>query len=369
MMNDFDYMNIALEQALKARGKTSPNPMVGAVIVKNGRIVGQGYHQACGQDHAEIIALKEAGARSKGATLYVTLEPCSHTGRTPPCVDRIIDSGIKRVVAGTKDPNPVNNGKSFLKLRKHGIKVDVGILQSELSRINEAFFKFIRYKRPFVVVKCAQTLDGKVATAQRHSKWITSLASRRYAHQLRNDFDAILVGINTVLADDPFLDAQRAGKRIKKIILDSTLRMPLKGNIYKNTKSQNIFIATTEKADASKARKLIKKGVRIITCPSCDAQVDLNFLFEFLASQEIMSILIEGGPQAIGSALKQGLVDKMWFFMAPKVFGDQQALSVVQGLNIKEIKNAVKLKDLSIRPVSEDILIEGYIDKGQTRKK
>jgi diaminohydroxyphosphoribosylaminopyrimidine deaminase / 5-amino-6-(5-phosphoribosylamino)uracil reductase len=366
-MNDFRYMNKAFELALKARGKTSPNPMVGALIVKNGKIVGQGYHQVCGRDHAEIIALKQAGDRSKGATLYVTLEPCSHTGRTPPCVDRIINSGIKRVVAGTKDPNPENNGKSFLKLKKHGIKVDVGILQGELSRINEAFFKFIRYKMPFVVVKCAQTLDGKVATAKRHSKWITSLASRRYAHHLRKDFDAILVGINTVIEDDPFLDAGRGKKKIKKIILDSTLRMPLKGNIYKNANSQDIFIATTQKSETRKARKLINKGVRIVTCPCDEGRLDLNFLFKFLAEQEIISILIEGGPQVIGSALKQGLVDKMWFFIAPKVFGDQQALSVIQGLNIKKIDHALQLKDLSIRCLGEEVLIEGYMNKRRKR--
>jgi len=358
---DFQFMYSALELALKAKGKTSPNPLVGAVVVRNNKIVGQGYHHCCGAAHAEVLALKQAAGKARGATLYVTLEPCGHFGRTPPCVDSIIESGIREVVIGTKDPNPVNNGKSILKLKRAGIKVKVGCLSEDLRKINEPFFKHILKKIPFVVVKCAQTLDGKIASSKGHSKWITSKETRDFSHKLRNDFDAILVGINTVLKDDPYLNPQSQSKRFKKIIVDSTLKIPLKGNLYKNTKSTDIIFATTKKASKQKISRLVKKGICVLVCPLKDGQVDLKVLFKKLAQQEILSLLVEGGAKIIGSVLTQKLADKMWIFIAPKIIGDQSALSAVDGLGIQNVNKAVSLKRIQIYPLAKDFLIEGYI--------
>lgn len=244
-MNDLDFMKIAYQLALKGRLTTSPNPMVGAVIVKNGKIITQGFHHHRGGPHAEIIALEKTKQNLKGAKLYVTLEPCFHFGRTPPCVNAILQSGIKEVIIGMIDPNPMTKGKSIAKLRKAGVKVKVGVLQDTLFQMNESFVKYIKYKMPFIVAKTAQTLDGKIATRTGESQWITSAASRTYAHDLRNEFDAILVGINTVLKDNPGLNATR--KSLKKIVVDSSLRIPLSAKLFKKTKAQDCLMATTQK--------------------------------------------------------------------------------------------------------------------------
>ncbi|MDP8266014.1 MAG: bifunctional diaminohydroxyphosphoribosylaminopyrimidine deaminase/5-amino-6-(5-phosphoribosylamino)uracil reductase RibD [Candidatus Aceula meridiana] len=358
---DSQFMYLALELALKAKGKTSPNPLVGAVVVKNNKIVGQGYHRRCGVAHAESVALKQAGMEARGATLYVTLEPCGHFGRTPPCVDSIIANSIREVIVGTKDPNPVNNGKSILKLRRAGIKVKVGCLKEDLEKINEPFFKHIAKKMPFVVVKCAQTLDGKIATAQGHSRWITSSGTRDISHKLRDDFDAILVGINTVLKDNPYLNAKSQAKRLKKIIVDSTLKIPLRGNLYKNTKASDIIVATTKKASSQKLNKLVKKGACVLVCPSKNGQVDLKVLFKKLAQKEILSLLVEGGAKVIGSVLAQKLADKIWIFVAPKIIGDQSALSAIDGLGTQNVNKAISLERIQIYPLAKDFLIEGYI--------
>ena len=363
-MNDLDYMRLALNLALKAKGKTSPNPLVGALVVKNNKIIASGYHRYCGGDHAEIIALKKAKQKARGARLYVTMEPCSHYGRTPPCVDQIIKSGVAEVVLGMVDPNPVNNGRSIEKLRKAGIKVKKGFLKEELKKANEPFIKYIATKMPFVVAKCAQTLDGKIATFSGQSKWITSQEARNYAHRLRNEFDAILAGINTVLKDNPYLNAAKKSKRIKKIILDSRLRIPLKVNLFKGVKPQDIFIATTGKAQKSKLRMLSGKGFHVIICPSRQGKVDLRYLFRGLAKREITSIFIEGGSETIGSALKARLVDKLLIFMAPKIIGDRKAKGSVSGFRISRVDKALRLKNLTFRKVSsksDDMIIEAYV--------
>lgn len=362
-MNDIDYMKQAMTLALRGKGKTSPNPMVGALVVKGKKIIARGWHRYCGGDHAEVDALKKAGAKAKGAVLYVTLEPCLHYGRTPPCVDRILASGIREVIVGMKDPNPVNNGKSIGWLRKHGIKTKVGFLENDLRKMNEVFLKYITQEMPFVVAKSAQTLDGKIATASGQSKWITSPTSRDYAHRLRNDFDAILVGVKTILKDNPRLNAARKSKRIKKVIVDSKLKLPLSAKVFQGTHPEDIFVATTRNADKKKMILLNNKGVNVIMGPSFQGRVNFKWLFEELAKKEITSILIEGGAHTIGGALNEHLIDKFLIFMAPKILGDARGLSSVRGLTTTHVDQSVRLRDLTIQRIKEDILIEAYVHR------
>ncbi|MBI5415190.1 MAG: bifunctional diaminohydroxyphosphoribosylaminopyrimidine deaminase/5-amino-6-(5-phosphoribosylamino)uracil reductase RibD, partial [Candidatus Omnitrophica bacterium] len=277
-MSDNYFMHLALDLAVKGKGDTSPNPMVGAVIVKGNRVIAAGWHKRCGSDHAEVIALKKAGRRARGAKLYVTLEPCSHYGRTPPCVDQIIQSGIREVVTGMVDPNPLTRGKSIAKLRRVGVKVKVGILRREAGRLNEIFIKYMRGRMPFVAAKCAQTLDGKIATAAGESKWITSLKTRDHARRVRDEFDAICVGVNTVLKDDPRLNGARKTKRLKKIVLDSSLKTPLAARLFKGVRSLDCVIAVTRKASPAKIKQFQNKGARVIICPAKDGHVDLKCL-------------------------------------------------------------------------------------------
>lgn len=352
-------MSQAMRLALKGRMTVSPNPMVGCVIVNNGKVIGKGYHHHPGGPHAEIAALGNVQGTLCGATMYVTLEPCFHFGRTPPCVDAILKSGIKSVVIGVKDPNPKTNGKSIAKLRKAGVKVRVGYWQKDLTGMNESFNKFIRQGTPFIVTKTAQTIDGKIATATSESKWITSSAARLYARGMRDEFDAILTGINTVLKDDPGLNAP--AKAIKKIIVDSTLKIPLEARIFKKGKPEDCILATTRKASQVKADLLAKKGVIVIFCPSEGGKVDLVWLMRELARRGIAKILVEGGARMIGALLKKKLVDKMLIYMAPKLIGDAKAVSSIDGLNIRAIAKTLKLKQVSCRPIGGDFLFEGYL--------
>jgi diaminohydroxyphosphoribosylaminopyrimidine deaminase/5-amino-6-(5-phosphoribosylamino)uracil reductase len=360
-MNDIDYMKRAFELAERGKGHTSPNPMVGAIVVKDGKIIGGSWHKRCGGPHAEIAALQRAGGRAKGAKLYVTLEPCFHFGRTPPCVDAVISAGIKEVIIGMKDPNPLTNGKSIAKLRRAGIKVKVGILQKELEGLNEAFVKYITRKMPFVVAKSAQTLDGKIAPASGGSKWITSKKTRAFSRRLRNDFDAILVGINTVLKDDPGLNAPRKSKRLKKIILDSRLRIPPTAKLFKNTLPADCLIATTTKAGSEKIDRFRKRGIQVIVCPQKNGGVDLKWLFKELAKREIANLLIEGGAHVIGSALNAKLVDKRHIFVAPKIMGDKNALDAAYGFKGSRLAQAVKLKEVTVQRIGGDIFVEGTV--------
>jgi diaminohydroxyphosphoribosylaminopyrimidine deaminase/5-amino-6-(5-phosphoribosylamino)uracil reductase len=354
-----DYMKMVLSLAQKALGATSPNPMVGALVVKNGKILATGYHHYCGGDHAEIDALKKVRFKASGATLYINLEPCHHCGRTPPCVDKIIESGIKEVVIAMKDPNPLTNGKSIRKLQSKGIRVRVGILEKEAEQLNEVFIKYIKTGMPFIVAKSAQTLDGKIATQTGDSKWITSEATRQYARQRRDQFDAILVGINTVLKDNPKLSGIK--KNIKKIILDSNLKLSLGAILFKNTKSSQCIVATTKKAPLRKINEFKKRGVEVMICPSQGTGINLKWLVKELAKKEIASILIEGGAQTIGSALKDQLVDKMHIYIAPKILGDVKAKNSIEGINIKQIDQTIKLSNLSVTHIGEDLFLEGYV--------
>src|SRR3989338_2324088 len=361
VMSDRYFMQMALKLALKGKGKTSPNPMVGAVLVKGNRIIAEGWHRRCGGDHAEIAALKKAGDRARGARLYVTLEPCFHYGRTPPCVDQIIRQGIREVIMAMKDPNPLTNVKSIAKLRRAGIKTRVGILQEEALAVNEAFGKYITAKRPFVVAKCEQTLDGKIATAAGHSRWITSLKARDYAHALRDEFDAICVGIHTVLKDNPGLNGKSTARELKKVVLDPSLRVSPYARLFRKVKPMNCFLSVTKKASWRKIKSFRARGVNVLVCPQRDDRMDLKWLLKELAKRGIVSILMEGGAQTIGQALKQRVIDKFHIYVAPKIMGDQNALSAVVGINTVNVNRAVRLKNLALQKIGEDILITGYV--------
>ena len=351
MNQQLKYMNRAYDLALKGWGRTLPNPMVGAVVVKAGKVVGEGWHAFCGGPHAEVAAFAQAGAKTRGADVYVTLEPCAHFGRTPPCTQAIIAAGIKRVFVGVEDPNSLMRGKSLKFLRKAGIAVEAGFLQEELTRLNEVFNKYITTRMPFVTAKIAQTIDGKIAALSGESKWITSQETRDYSRELRFGFDAILVGINTVLKDDPGLNAVPQ-KPIKKIILDTHLRLPPKAKLFHNSDPQNIFVFT-----AAKPKK--NYDATIVQSPLRQGHVDLGWVMKYLGQREISSVLIEGGSQTIGSALAQGLVDKMMVYIAPKILGE--GLESVRGLKTKKLSQAINLKNISAGRIGEDILLEGYL--------
>ncbi|MCM8780019.1 MAG: bifunctional diaminohydroxyphosphoribosylaminopyrimidine deaminase/5-amino-6-(5-phosphoribosylamino)uracil reductase RibD [Candidatus Omnitrophica bacterium] len=358
------YIDLAIALALKAKGKTWPNPMVGALVVKNGRIVGKGFHEAAGLPHAEIMALEQAGKRAEGATLYVTLEPCAHFGRTPPCVNRIIKCGIKKVVIGMDDPNPLNNGKGIEILRKNNIEVECGFCQEKLRKINEVFIKYITQKIPFVTVKAAQSLDGKIATVVGDSKWVTSDASRNYANRMRRHFDAIMVGVNTIIRDDPELSC-RLPKPLKKqpvkIIVDSHLSTPHNAKIFQG--SGKVIIATlkSQKGQETDNRTILGEKSTILEVKERNGQVNLYDLMKKLAKLEIANILVEGGGSLIGSLFDECLVDKVLFFIAPKIIGGKEAIGSVEGRGARELVKAPYINDISFKKIDSDFLIEGYV--------
>lgn len=356
-------MKKAIGLAKKARGATHPNPMVGALIVKKGVIIASGFHKKAGLDHAEVIALKKAGKKAKGATLYVNLEPCSHFGKTPPCVDRIIKSGLKRVVIGAEDPNPINTLKGIKKLKKSGLIVKAGILREESVKLNEDFAKFITRKVPFVIIKAAQSLDGKIASVSGDSKWISCLNSRKYAHKLRAESDAVMVGIETVIKDNPRLDCRFyksfTGQPLK-IVVDSRLRIPLKAKILNSPGAQTL-IAATRYAPKDKIRKLEAKKARVLIVRSRNKRVDLKDLFIKLAKENIVSILVEGGARLITSVINQKLADKIVIFIAPKIIGGSSAPTFCEGKGVKRMKDAINLKGVSAKRINGDLVVEAYL--------
>ena len=361
------FMKEALNLARKADGRTSPNPMVGAVVVKNGRVLGRGYHRKAGGPHAEITALKEAKKKAAGSDLYVNLEPCDHFGKTPPCTDAIISSGVKNVIVGMRDPNPLNNGRGIRRLKKHGVKVTENILKKESEELNRAFIKFVTTGIPYVSVKVAQSLDGKISAGSGDSRWISNEKSRRYVHILRNRVDAVLVGINTALKDDPELTSRLTGrvkKQPKKIVVDSQLRISLRSKILKDPHS--VIIATTRKASPSKKNRLKKIGVDIITTNTAGARVDLKNLMHSLARRGITHVLVEGGGEIVSSFLRKDLVDEIFFFVAPKIIGGRDALTSVEGRGVKFANQAMRLQDVSVGRFGADILIHA---KPLNRKK
>lgn len=360
---DEKYMRIALNLASKGRGRTSPNPLVGAVIVKNNRIVGQGYHKKAGEPHAEINAITAAGKRTQGSALYVNLEPCNHHGRTPPCTQAILTAGIRRVVVGMRDPNPDVGGGGVEFLQSHGVKVEYGILEKECLRLNEVFIKYVKGKRPFVIMKAAASMDGKIATRSGDARWITGEKARRFVHRMRNEVDAILVGAGTVIKDDPMLTTrlgQKRGRDPLRVILDSGLKVPLTARIFNLDSSAPTVVATSSAAPESKKKRLITKGVEVITVSVNQGGLDLTELLSKLGRRGILSVLIEGGGTVFGSAIQSRLVDKFYLFYAPIIIGGTKAVDMVGGEGINRIAGALRLRDMKIRKIGEDILVEAY---------
>ena len=361
---DEKYMRLAMQLAGNAIGRTSPNPLVGAVIVKDNRVVGCGWHRKAGTPHAEVHALNQAGELAQGADVYVTLEPCAHYGKTPPCAKALVEAKVKNVYGGLLDVNPKVAGKGFKILEDAGIHVEYGFLQDELRKQNEVFFKWIEHKKPFVVLKAAMTLDGKIATATGQSKWITNETSRAYGYKLRDIYDGIMVGINTVIEDNPMLTARvDGGKNPIRIVVDSSLKIDINANVVQD-KSAKTIVATTDKADKDKILKLQSQNVDVIVVDKDENdKVDIEKLLNILGQQNICSILVEGGATLSGSFVAKKLVDKVYFFIAPKIVGGKEAKTPVAGTGILNLQEALALKDIQVEKLDEDILIIGRVDK------
>ncbi len=360
-------MKMALRLALKGKGRTSPNPLVGAVLVKGNKIVGKGFHEKAGLPHAEVEAIRSAPNKTKGSKLYINLEPCHHFGRTPPCSDAIINSGIKEVIIGMRDPNPLVAGKGIKKFKKAGIKLTEGIMEKECRKINEPFIKHITTNLPYVTVKVAGSLDGKISTTTGESRWITGDQARRHVHKMRNEVDAVMVGINTVLKDDPLLttrlERKKDLKQPVKIILDSGLKIPLKAKLIRSRDGSRTIIATTAKAPQRKVKELESFGIEILKTKQKQSKVDMKDLMIQLGKMGINSVLIEGGAEVNASALQSGIVDRVIFFIAPIIIGGARATSAIMGNGIRFLKDAIPIKEASVKKIGQDFMIEGYIHR------
>ena len=355
-------MQTALTLANRALGETSPNPMVGAVVVDDqGDVVGQGWHQGPGSPHAEVIALDQAGERARGGTLYVTLEPCSHHGRTPPCVERVIRSGVRRVVAAMGDPNPLVDGEGFRRLRAAGIEVDVGLLEKEALLCNRAFVTWVTQKRPFVTLKLAQSLDGKAATRTGESKWITSEESRRHAHLIRSQVDAIIVGIGTVLADDPLLTARAhagSGRQPLRVVVDSLARLSTSARCLAQPGGPTL-VAVGKRAPKRRIKEIEAAGGRVWVCPGQGDRVDLAALLDHLAGQNVTHLLVEGGPTLRGAFIDADLVDEVHAYVAPLVIGGRDALPSLGGTGRSQLAEAMALIDIEWKRFGPDLYLYG----------
>ena len=358
-MTDQNYMLQAIQLAKQGEGWTNPNPMVGAVIVKNGRIIGKGYHKKCGELHAERNAIASLTESAEGATIYVTLEPCCHYGKTPPCTEAIIEQKIKRVVLGSRDPNPKVSGKGIKMLQEAGIEVIEDFMREECDRLNPVFFHYITTKTPYVVMKYAMTLDGKIATKTGASKWITGEAARAEVQHMRHRYMGIMAGIGTVIADDPMLNVRVEGwKSPIRILCDSGLRIPLDGQIVKSAGKYRTIVAYADSENTeAKRKRLHEMGVETICCPDENNQVDLKKLMKYLGEEGIDSILLEGGGTLNDSALRAGIVQEVQAFIAPKLFGGMNSKTPVEGIGVRFPSEAVKLKCVDICQVGEDIRI------------
>lgn len=361
MHTDERYMRLALALAAKAEGMTSPNPAVGAVIVKRGAVVGRGYHRRCGLPHAEVNALRDAGTRARGATMYVTLEPCDHFGRTGPCTRAIIESGIRKVVIAMRDPNPLTNGSGIRALRAHGVRTVVGVLEREAQALNRPFAKFMRERIPYVTLKIAQSLDGRIATRTGDARWISSEASRRYVHAIRGKVDGVMVGVNTVLRDDPRLLSAVSRRQPARVIVDSSLRTPPGATVVRTARLAPVYIATTKRADPAKAARLESKGVRVLFVTAKAGRVALRPLAETLGELGMTHLLVEGGGELAAGLLEEKLADELIFFVAPKIIGGRGAVPSIGGAGVRLVKDAVALKEVSVERVAGDILIRAGI--------
>jgi len=357
-------MSRALELAARARGRTSPNPMVGAVIVREEAVVGEGFHARAGEPHAEVVALAAAGAAANGADLYVNLEPCSHHGRTPPCTDAIIQAGIARVFAAMRDPNPKVDGRGIAQLRAAGVKVQVGLLGSESVRLNEVYCTNMTTGLPQVTLKIGMSLDGKTATRTGDARWITGEASRKRVHEMRDGVDAILVGIGTILADDPDLTTRLAGvdcHHPDRIVIDSHLRIPSRARVLAHRNRGRTILVAGPHASESRVRELRGLGAEVILVDGGERRVDLRLVIERLFAMGITSVLIEGGSEIAASSLEAGIVDKLVVFIAPLLIGGREAPPVIGGRGVGPLAEASRLRAVRWDAVGEDIMVEGYV--------
>lgn len=361
---DYKFMELALSLAEKGRGKTKPNPMVGAVLVKNGKIIGQGYHRAVGKDHAEIAALKDAQRQAKGATLYVNLEPCCHSGRTGPCTKAIINAKISKVVLAKKDPNPLVNGKGIAQLRKSGVKVVTGILAKEAALLNDSYYAFYKNKRPFVILKLAQTIDGRIASLNGDSKWISSHRSLKMVHKLRAEVDGVVVGMGTVKADNPSLTVRYVkGENPYRIIISESLKFPPKTKLLDNNRDFKTIIATTEKAMGKFSKT--KRGRNIIYWllkKNRQSGISLTDFLEKARDFNLRSLLVEGGSKLATSFLKAGLVDKLILITAPMILGN--GINTIDELNIRRLSQSIKFRNEYCFKNGKDFVFVGYPQKG-----
>src|SRR3972149_7237333 len=359
---DEKYMALALELAEKGRGKVEPNPMVGAVLVKDGEIVGKGYHQVFGGAHAEIYAIHEGGTNCRGATLYVSMEPCAHYGKTAPCVDAIIKAGIKKVVAAVVDPNPITSGKGIQQLKEAGIEVVAGVMEMQAKRLNVPFFKLMQKELPYITVKWAMSIDGKIATHTGESRWITSEESRKYVHKIRGLMNGILVGINTVVRDDPLLTCRiEGGQNPKRIVVDSKAALPINSRLLSTINEGEIIVAVTKNAQLKRIQKLEQMGCRIVQTKDMNGGVDLKELFQRLGEMKLTNILVEGGSRVITSVIEGRLADRVMVFLAPIIIGGEGAKSPVLGTGINKISEAAEIDEVEIKRLSNDIIIEGTL--------
>ena len=357
-------MNRALVLAECGRGQTSPNPYVGAVIVNGGEIVGEGFHQKAGEPHAEIHALQAAQEKAKGGTLYVNLEPCCHSGRTLPCTDAILNAEIATAYIAHQDPNPKVAGKGIQILEKSGVKTNIGLCENAAKKLNEIYIKYIRTSYPFIILKTAMSLDGKIATATGESQWITSPESRQKAHEIRDEVDAILVGIGTVISDDPSLTTRltdKQGKDATRIILDSHGRTPTSARVINSECDADVIVAVTPHASKKNIVTLEEAGAEVCVIPERDGQVCFKSLMALLGDRGITSVLVEGGGKVNTSALSSGVVDKVLCFIAPMFIGGKEARGVFDGEGIKHLTEASELEQLTITQLDRDLLIEGYL--------
>lgn len=365
--DDVKYMKLAINLAKRGIGTTSPNPAVGSLIVKDGKVLGRGFHKVAGENHAEINALISASYSAEGSTMYVTLEPCCHYGKTPPCTNAIKKAGIKRVVIGMIDPNPLVCGKGIKELKKAGIEIEVGVLKDEVRKLNEAYTKYITTGIPFIIIKYAMTFDGKIASRTGDSKWISSTDSRDFVQKLRSSVDAILVGINTVIKDNPKLTVRRGLSPKKgtvpsgpiRIILDSFCRIPLSSNVLDS--SAKTIIVTTNFASKKRIGKIQKNKAEVLVVDSKNKRVNIKDLFYELAKRNITSVLIEGGSEVNADVINSGLADKIYIFFCPLILGGKKAITAVEGEGIKFVKDAIKIKNLQIKKIGSDFLLTGYV--------
>ncbi len=357
-------MNMALDLALKGQGYTSPNPMVGAVVVRSGKVVGTGYHRYAGGPHAEVLAIDEAAQAARNATLYVTLEPCNHIGRTPPCTEKILTTGISEVVVAMKDPNPAVKGGGSDYLKRCGLTVREGLCEDRAKKINESFIKYVKTKCPFVIVKCAATLDGQIATRTGDSKWVSGPESRKFVHRLRHAADAIMVGVETVKRDDPDLTTRLEdvkGTDPIRIILDTGLSIPEDARLLRSAADVKTIIVTGPSVSQAKSARITRTGARIVTSAVSGGRVALDGLMGRLGAMGVTSLLIEGGSRVIASAFREKIVDKIFFFYAPKLAGGNDGFAICTGAGPDRMDQCIPIKDIEVQCFENDVMISGYL--------